>query len=87
MHIKAVSAVCKRSKEAIILISCKCDVDTEEYIRCQGLVEWSLKLIISVANWRDILDLKTDLFLANNQVVRQIIEGKSFYLCRLFLTS
>ncbi len=61
-------------------------MDAEEYIRCQGLVKQSLKLIASVANWRDVPDLKTGLLLANTQAVRRIIERKTFHSCRLFLT-
>ncbi len=86
VHIKAASAVCNRCEEALTLISCKWDVDVEECIRCQGLVEQSLKLIASVANQRDVSDLKTGLLLANTQGVRRIMEGKTFYSRRLFLT-
>ncbi len=57
----------------------------EEYIRCQGLVERSFKLIASVANRRDVPDLKTGLLLANTQAIRQIMEGKTFHLRWLFL--
>ncbi len=55
---------------ALTLISWEWGMDTEEYIRCQGLVERSLKLIASVANRRDVLDLNTGLLLTNTQAVR-----------------
>lgn len=61
-------------------------MDAEEYIRCQGLVKWSLKLIASVANWRDIPDLKTGLLWANIQAVKQIMEEETFHSYCLFLT-
>lgn len=61
-------------------------MDAEEYIHYQSLVKRSLKLIVSITNWRDSLDLKTCLRLANTLAVRQIIEGKTFHLHHLFLT-
>ncbi len=86
VHIEAVASVRNRCEEALTLISREWDVDAEEYIRCQSLVERSLKLIASITNQRDIPDLKTGLFLANTQVVRQIMEGKTFHSRCLFLT-
>ncbi len=86
MHVKAALAVRNRCKEALTLIRRKWGSDAEEYIRCQGLVERSLKLIASVANRRDVPDLKTGLLLANTQAVRRIMEGKTFHSRRLFLT-
>ncbi len=62
-------------------------MDVQEYIRYQGLVERSLKFIARVANWRDVLNLKTGLLLANTQAVKQIMEGKTFHSYCLFLTS
>ncbi len=52
-------------------------MDAEEYIRYQSLVKRSLKLIANVANWRDVLNLKTGLLLANTLAIRRIIEGKN----------
>lgn len=86
VHVKAVLAVCNCCKEALTLISRKWSSDAEEYIRCQSLVKHSLKLIASIANCREVSDLKTGLLLANTQAVRQIMGGKTFYLYRLFLT-
>lgn len=60
-------------------------MDAEKYIRCQSLVQQSLKLIASITNQHDVPDLKIGLLLANIQAVRQIIEGKTFYLRCLFL--
>ncbi len=60
-------------------------MNTKEYIYCQDLVKRSFKLIVSVVNECDVLDLKIVLLLANTQAVKQIIEGKTFYSCRLFL--
>ncbi len=87
VHVEAAASVRNRCKEALTLISREWGVDAEEYIRCQGLVEQSLKLIASIANRRDVPDLKTGLLLANTQVVRQIMEGKTFHSRRLFLTT
>lgn len=50
------------------------------------MVKRSLRLIASIPNWHDVPDLKTGLFLANTQAIRQIIEGKTFYLRRLLST-
>lgn len=60
-------------------------MDAEKYIRCQSLVQQFLILIASVTNRHDVPDLKIGLLLANIQAVRQIIEGKTFYLRCLFL--
>lgn len=38
-----------------------------------------------VANHRDILDLKTGLFLANTQAVKRITKGLTFFFQCLFL--
>ncbi len=59
VHVKAALAVRNRCEEALTLIRRKWDLDAKEYIRCQSLVERSLKLIASVANCRDVPDLKT----------------------------
>lgn len=45
-------------------------MDAKEYIQSRGLIEWILKLITGVAKRSNILDLKTNLFLANTQAVR-----------------
>ncbi len=87
MHVEATASVRNRCEEALTLINREWGVDVEEYIRCQGLVEWSLKIIASVANRRDVPNLKTGLLLANTQAVRRIMEGKTFHSRRLFLTS
>ncbi len=85
VHIKATSAIYNCYEEALTLINREWSVDAAEYIRCQGLVEWSLKLIASVPNRCNVPDLKTGLFLANTQAVRRIMKGKTFHLCWLFL--
>ncbi len=85
VHVKAVLAVPNHCEEALTLIRHKWSLDAEEYIRCQGLIERSLKLIASIAKRRDVPDLKTGLLLANTQAVRQIMEEKTFHSRRLFL--
>ena len=61
-------------------------MDAEKYIWSKSLVKQILKLITGVAKQPDVPNLKTSLFLANTQAVRQIIEEKTFYLHWLFLT-
>lgn len=85
VHVEAIISVCNCCEDALILISREWGIDAEEYIRCQGLVERSFKFIASIANWRDVPELKTGLLLANTQAVKQIMEGKTFHSCRLFL--
>ncbi len=85
VHVEAATSIRNHCKEALTLIIREWIVDAEEYIHCQGLVEQSLKLITSIANRRDVPDLKTGLLLANTQAVRQIIEGKTFHSRCLFL--
>lgn len=57
------------------------------YIRGQGHVERTLKLIASVSVRRDVNDFETGLLLANTQAVRRITQGKTFFSRRLYLTS
>lgn len=87
VHVEAAKLACNRYKKTLNLINQEWGIDIEEYIRCRSLVECTLKLIVSVAKRRDIPNLKTGLFLATTQAVKEIMEGKSFHLRRLFLTS
>lgn len=70
MHVDAVMTICNCCKGALTLISQEWGINAEKYICCQGLVKRFLKLIVNIANWCDIPDLKTGLFLANIQAVR-----------------
>lgn len=86
VHVEAATSVRNRCEEALTLISREWGVEAEGYIRSQGLLERSLKLIASVAKRRDVPDLKTGLLLANTHAVKRIMEGKTFHSRRLFLT-
>ncbi len=85
MYVKATSAIRNHCEKALISISCKWGVAVEDYIRCQGLVKWSLKFIAIVTNWHNIPNLKTNLVLANTQAVKWTMKRKTFYSRRLFL--
>lgn len=87
VHVETAKLARNRCEEALNLIIREWGVDAEEYIRCKGLIERTLKLIASVAKRRDVPDLKIGLLLANTQAVRRIMERKTFHLHRLFLTS
>lgn len=87
VHVEAAKLTRNRCEKSLNLINREWDMDAEEYIRSRGLVERTLKLIAAVAKRRDVPDLKTGLLLANTQAVRRIMEGKTFYSRRLFLTS
>ncbi|MCJ1349570.1 hypothetical protein MMC31_007811 [Peltigera leucophlebia] len=87
VHVMAAKLVRNRYEESLNLINREWSVDAEEYIRCKGLVGRTLQLIAGVAKQRDVSNLKTGLLLANTQAVKQIMEGKTFHLRRLFLTS
>lgn len=83
VHIEAAKLARNYCKEFLNLINWKWGMDAEEYIWSRGLIKQTLKLITKRPN---VLNLKTGLFLVNIQAVKQIMEGKTFYLHRLFLT-
>lgn len=53
---------------------------------CKSLVEQTLKFITGIAKRPNVSKLKTSLFLANTQAIRQMIERKTFHLRQLFLS-
>lgn len=63
VHIDIASTVHNYYKEVLILISHKCDMEAKKYIHYQDLVKYSLKLIASVGNIRNVPDPKTSLLL------------------------
>lgn len=65
VYIEAAKFVRNRCDEALKLIDGEWGLRSEHYIRIKGFIKCILKLITTVANDRDILDLKRGLLFAN----------------------
>lgn len=86
VHVEASNGLRNRSEEAFNCINREWGKDAALWIRNQGYLGRTLRLIASVAVRRDVENLRTGLLLVNTQAVRRITEGKTHFSGRLFLT-